>query len=282
MDQHPCPLPSLIIMSNNRTGCTLHQKHFHVTDSSRNNLPLSARDATAKHAAAATHTFNEWSSLTPKFIHSNRRGISYTSRIKTPNDNGHKPHYNSRIYAKEIKNYKIITATGLSHYTARTLKKQEKRRTHLKNLLFSLKPLPRIEKPSATYKNYMLHLSHTLFQNNHRIFKPIDHITWKKFRNKPIKTFPLPLHCLRHTHRMDIFNSQQPQNGTASSSRTSTDPSPSSETVPKLSNKEKKARWIRNHLARGGKLGTQTGSFTHLAYSSPNGYAAYRNSNSRS
>ncbi|RIA84051.1 hypothetical protein C1645_832846 [Glomus cerebriforme] len=103
------------------------------------------------------------------------------------NKNGHKSNYDSRIYAKQIKNYRIITSSEHSSYSKCTLTKQKKCRDHARNLIFTVKPLPRIENPSHT------HIEWTYLTTNtrrteliHRSHHPQIHLP----RQRPRQLYP--------------------------------------------------------------------------------------------
>ncbi|GBB95759.1 hypothetical protein RclHR1_26080002 [Rhizophagus clarus] len=124
-DNTCCTLPTLIVYSryNNvcRVGCGLHNKLVPKYSKPSNNTTLAPA---AQRTAALVKIHQQWSSQSTNYVYSNRRGLSYRTKISATSEGLVYPRWNL-FYLKNFSSYQLIYRNSKGHsFKPRTLEKQ--------------------------------------------------------------------------------------------------------------------------------------------------------------
>ncbi|RIA82943.1 hypothetical protein C1645_743425 [Glomus cerebriforme] len=179
-----CPIPSPIVLSNNRASCNDHQKWLHNSPIDTPQMP--------KFSAATTLVFNKSQSRNGIFTTSHRTGVSYRTNIRTSLINKNRPAESMKnIYVKQYSNLTIATAST-STYSAKTLLKQKSRRNRKLASLISYDKHPEdaLSNPFRLFNIGARH--HYLVHPSQLLKKPIQHVKYAHVCYKNIDNFPLP------------------------------------------------------------------------------------------
>ncbi|RIA78890.1 hypothetical protein C1645_746269 [Glomus cerebriforme] len=187
----PCSVPSPIVLSKNRSGCSDHQKWLYKTDTPS---PIdNPRDNKSKTFSDATKlVFEKSQNPIGTRVTSHRTGASYLTKIRVYWLHKYRTVDTAKhIYVKQYSSLSYASPAS-SNYSLKTLAKQKIRRDRKLNSLLQYENLPR-DAPVSPTKLLTISKRHHYLTNPKQVCrKYIQHVKYNHVRYKSHDNYPLP------------------------------------------------------------------------------------------